>query len=77
MTGTQSYRSRLILFADYFFGPPTFVYQTFNSLLLLPRIFQILDTVDSVIEVHGTSSQRERNICMNAYFTLDSLSARM
>ena len=55
MTGRQSYRSRLILFADYFFGPPTFVYQKFNS--LLPRIFQILDKVDSVIQVHGTSSQ--------------------
>ena len=55
MTGRQSYRSRLILFADYFFGPPTFVYQKFNY--LLPRIFQILDKVDSVIQVHGTSSQ--------------------
>ena len=55
MTGRQSYRSRLILFADYLFGPPTFEYQKFNS--LLPRIFQILDKVDSVIQVHGTSSQ--------------------
>ena len=29
VTGKQSYRSRLILFADYCFGPPTFVYRLF------------------------------------------------
>ena len=29
LTGKQSYRSRLILFADYCFGPPTFVYRLF------------------------------------------------
>ena len=29
VTGKQSYRSRLRLFADYCFGPPTFVYRLF------------------------------------------------
>ena len=29
VTGKQSYWSRLILFADYCFGPPTFVYRLF------------------------------------------------
>ena len=42
-------------FADYFFNLLNFVYQKFNT--PLPRIFQISEKLNNIIQVHGMSSQ--------------------
>ena len=42
-------------FANYFFNLLNFVYQKFNT--PLPRIFQISEKLNNIIQVHGMSSQ--------------------